>query len=135
VAGTGRSRRVNSRQRTARGGGFTPPEQQATGGERSAIDSRGASGGSTGGATQHPPCRMNASVRGVVRKGGFEPPRPFGHTVLSRARLPFRHFRVGAALRPQVYTPCYPCRSHPRPGGPPLKVEYIEETSVRKALA
>ena len=33
----------------------------------------------------------------VMRKGGFEPPRPFGHTVLSRARLPFRHFRVGAA--------------------------------------
>jgi hypothetical protein len=39
----------------------------------------------------------------VVRKGGFEPPCPLGHTVLSRARLPFRHFRVGEALRPQVY--------------------------------
>jgi hypothetical protein len=29
----------------------------------------------------------------MVRKGGLEPPRPFGLTVLSRARLPFRHFR------------------------------------------
>src|SRR5262245_61651704 len=29
----------------------------------------------------------------MVRKGGFEPPRPFGHTGLSRVRLPFRHFR------------------------------------------
>ena len=29
-----------------------------------------------------------------MRKGGLEPPRPFGLTVLSRARLPFRHFRV-----------------------------------------
>src|SRR5437867_4438278 len=29
----------------------------------------------------------------VVRKGGFEPPCPFGHTGLSRVRLPFRHFR------------------------------------------
>jgi hypothetical protein len=26
-----------------------------------------------------------------VGKGGVEPPRPFGHTDLNRARLPFRH--------------------------------------------
>src|SRR5436309_8957179 len=119
IAGMLPSWRVNSKQRTARGGGFTPPEQQVTGGERSAIDSRGASGGSTGGATQHPPCRMNASVRGLVRKGGFEPPRPFGHTVLSRARLPFRHFRVGAALRLQVY-PVLSLWVASTPGRPPL---------------
>src|SRR5690349_23098718 len=29
-----------------------------------------------------------------VRKGGFEPPRPFGHCDLNAARLPFRHLRV-----------------------------------------
>lgn len=34
----------------------------------------------------------------MVRKGGFEPPRPFGHTVLSRVRLPFRHFRPATAV-------------------------------------
>src|SRR5687767_14330686 len=28
---------------------------------------------------------------GLVGKGGVEPPRPFGHTDLNRARLPFRH--------------------------------------------
>src|SRR5262245_13730217 len=28
-----------------------------------------------------------------VRKEGVEPSRPFGHTDLNRARLPFRHFR------------------------------------------
>jgi hypothetical protein len=27
----------------------------------------------------------------VVGKGGVEPPRPYGHTDLNRARLPFRH--------------------------------------------
>lgn len=27
----------------------------------------------------------------LVGKGGVEPPRPFGHTDLNRARLPFRH--------------------------------------------
>ncbi len=29
-------------------------------------------------------------MRGVG-EGGVEPPRPFGHTDLNRARLPFRH--------------------------------------------
>ena len=32
-----------------------------------------------------------------VRKGGFEPPRPFGHWHLKPARLPFRHLRVTLA--------------------------------------
>src|SRR5207248_3725539 len=27
----------------------------------------------------------------TVGKGGVEPPRPYGHTDLNRARLPFRH--------------------------------------------
>jgi len=30
-------------------------------------------------------------VNAGVGKGGVEPPRPFGHTDLNRARLPFRH--------------------------------------------
>ena len=29
-----------------------------------------------------------------VRERGVEPPRPFGHTDLNRARLPFRHSRL-----------------------------------------
>jgi hypothetical protein len=29
-----------------------------------------------------------------VGEGGFEPPRPYGHTDLNRARLPFRHSPV-----------------------------------------
>jgi hypothetical protein len=38
-----------------------------------------------------------------VRKGGFEPPRPFGHWHLKPARLPFRHLRVTARVsRPSV---------------------------------
>ncbi len=28
---------------------------------------------------------------GMVGEGGVEPPRPYGHTDLNRARLPFRH--------------------------------------------
>src|SRR3982751_459183 len=31
--------------------------------------------------------------------GGVEPPRPFGHTDLNRARLPFRHIPVAASPR------------------------------------
>ena len=29
----------------------------------------------------------------IVREGGLEPPRPFGHQHLKLARLPFRHSR------------------------------------------
>ena len=32
-------------------------------------------------------------IRHIVRKGGLEPPRPYGHMLLRHARLPFRHFR------------------------------------------
>src|SRR5687768_2840750 len=43
----------------------------------------------------------------VVRKEGFEPPSPFGHTLLRRERLPFRHFRGTirslARSRPAAY--------------------------------
>ena len=43
------------------------------------------------------PCQRGFDVvRGpyiVVRERGVEPPRPFGHTDLNRARLPFRHSR------------------------------------------
>ena len=34
------------------------------------------------------PQRTTAMMKGVVREGGVEPPRPFGHTDLNRARLP-----------------------------------------------
>src|SRR4249920_1738364 len=79
-----------------------------------------------------------------MRKEGFEPSRPFGHTVLSRARLPFRHFRAGQDKCNRVGMLCWIVgRSVAVPVGgcPPiqdevaLKVEYIEETAVRKALA
>ena len=33
----------------------------------------------------------------LVGMGGVEPPRPFGHTDLNRARLPFRHIPVALA--------------------------------------
>ncbi len=80
-----------------------------------------------------------------MRKGGFEPPRPFGHTVLSRARLPFRHFRTGHETS-VTGRPCYAgflaAARRALPGTPipnenevGVKVEYIEETAVRKALA
>ncbi len=34
----------------------------------------------------------------LVGMGGVEPPRPFGHTDLNRARLPFRHIPLGTML-------------------------------------
>ena len=42
---------------------------------------------------KHPDRRSRGAEGGVVRKGGFEPPRPFGHWILSPARLPLRHSR------------------------------------------
>src|SRR4051812_1003228 len=36
-------------------------------------------------------CRDWGIPQSGVGKGGVEPPRPFGHTDLNRARLPFRH--------------------------------------------
>src|SRR3954451_13224104 len=55
-----------------------------------------------------------------VGKGGVEPPRPFGHTDLNRARLPFRHLpwrattvaagppdtAAGAAAGGPIHAPC-----------------------------
>lgn len=37
--------------------------------------------------------REGSSRYSLVREGGFEPPRPFGHWHLKPARLPFRHSR------------------------------------------
>jgi hypothetical protein len=34
------------------------------------------------------PLRTNFPLENLVRKEGFEPPRPFGHKILSLARLP-----------------------------------------------
>src|SRR4051794_41974251 len=43
----------------------------------------------------------------MVGEGGVEPPRPYGHTDLNRARLPFRHSpegtpKIAAGPAPQV---------------------------------
>ena len=38
------------------------------------------------------------SLFSMVRKGGFEPPRPCGRQPLKLVRLPFRHFRSGSDL-------------------------------------
>jgi hypothetical protein len=38
-----------------------------------------------------PPDLPDGALSISVGKGGVEPPRPFGHTDLNRARLPFRH--------------------------------------------
>src|SRR5690349_8654445 len=43
--------------------------------------------------------RESRSLNVMVGKGGVEPPRPFGHTDLNRARLPFRHFPWNSGLR------------------------------------
>src|SRR5262245_15032813 len=45
------------------------------------------------------PPHRRVSLLLPVGKGGVEPPRPFGHTDLNRARLPFRHFPGSAGLR------------------------------------
>ena len=36
--------------------------------------------------------------KGLVRKEGFEPPRPFGHKILSLARLPVPPLPRGASI-------------------------------------
>ena len=52
------------------------------------------------------------SPQSLVGKGGVEPPRPYGHTDLNRARLPFRHLpaatRDPAAAVRKVSTRCPP---------------------------
>ena len=45
-----------------------------------------------------------------MRKGGFEPPRPFGHWHLKPARLPFRHLRV-VLDEPSQCARCTPVRT------------------------
>ena len=42
-------------------------------------------------------CDQDKAIK--VGKEGVEPSRPFGHTDLNRARLPFRHFPGTAGLR------------------------------------
>ena len=46
----------------------------------------------------------------LVREGGVEPPRPFGHTDLNRARLPIPPL---ARIRFREATPCYRLRTSP----------------------
>ena len=57
---------------------------------------------------------LGCSARSM-RKEGLEPPRPLGHTLLRRARLPFRHFRVDGASLPHAAAP-------PRPRTPPRAI-------------
>ena len=42
---------------------------------------------------KEPPARQGVPSIILVREGGLEPPRPFGHQHLKLARLPFRHSR------------------------------------------
>src|ERR687886_197579 len=60
----------------------------------------------------------------LVGMGGVEPPRPFGHTDLNRARLPFRHIpwrtRTVAA---RGGCPAGGYRTGRRPGGRPVTHE------------
>src|SRR5262245_34895612 len=51
-----------------------------------------------------------------MRKGGLEPPRPHGHTLLRRARLPFRHFRAASAVLDCGTWAILPRMSEPRAG-------------------
>src|SRR4051794_25370388 len=47
------------------------------------------------------PClRHDCGIQGLVREGGVEPPHPFGHTDLNRARLPIPPL----AREPKSYT-------------------------------
>src|SRR6185437_6220213 len=51
------------------------------------------------GNSERDPPHRRVSLLLPVGKGGVEPPRPFGHTDMNRARLPFRHFPGTAGLR------------------------------------
>ena len=50
---------------------------------------------------------MEKTIKTLVRKEGFEPPRPFGHKILSLARLPVPPL-------PQVVYPIYRESAFPR---------------------
>ena len=55
----------------------------------SSIDAAPSSGGAAeGGAAADRRSLSCVKLHRVVREGGVEPPRPFGHTDLNRARLP-----------------------------------------------
>ncbi|GES04443.1 hypothetical protein Acor_65110 [Acrocarpospora corrugata] len=66
----------------------------------------GGFGGSPPRVTTKRPRRKEAKLptsrgQSFVGKGGVEPPRPFGHTDLNRARLPFRHLPLAGAPVPR----------------------------------
>src|SRR2546429_26541 len=79
------------------------------------VSPRESSGGSGPDINEASPLRAARPTVVLVGKGGVEPPRPFGHTDLNRARLPFRHF-------PRSGTPggargtISPCLGSPRRG-------------------
>src|SRR6516164_7630133 len=71
-------------------------QKQAVGGNHSRTKGRvGGSGGSSPRAStavnREADRRSASSIHRLVGEEGFEPSRPFGHTDLNRARLPFRH--------------------------------------------
>src|SRR3954452_7317320 len=76
-----------------------------------------------------------------VGKGGVEPPRPYGHTDLNRARLPFRHLpearsltiRAPAAAVRKISMHRHPaCRA--RVGTEPAQVPSIERAEAARRL-
>ncbi|GAA0970454.1 hypothetical protein GCM10009555_019400 [Acrocarpospora macrocephala] len=87
---TGKPNRENETRATNPGGvgGFAPHI--------------GGFGGSSPRVTKNDPGGRKRQLptsqgQSFVGKGGVEPPRPFGHTDLNRARLPFRHLPVADA--------------------------------------
>ncbi|GAA1018542.1 hypothetical protein Aple_064980 [Acrocarpospora pleiomorpha] len=87
---TGTINRKNETRATNPGGvGGFAPHSGGFGGSSPRVTTRRPRGGSQRLPTSQPLRR--------VGKGGVEPPRPFGHTDLNRARLPFRHLPVADA--------------------------------------
>ena len=100
-------RRLRKPRSLAEGAGPGPmatksPSEQPQQSHSPQPPQRGASGGSAPGAemTSAPGPRFprTEGTQVLVGMGGVEPPRPFGHTDLNRARLPFRHIPVANIL-------------------------------------
>ena len=67
----------------------------------------------------------------MVPKGGFEPPRPYGHCALNAARLPFRHFGAVASGMNLLATSSLSCR---RQGSQETALgQDISDTAFRRA--
>ena len=67
------------------------------------------------------PSSPDADGLHVVRKGGFEPPQPFGYRILNPARLPVPPLSHGPPCLHETLGKARPANSEattPRPGGP-----------------